>query len=342
LPGWQEKEAEKAARGTFAGKLSSLEEDTIKEVGNISLGSAATILSQLVSRRVKITTPRLSYTTIAEIKAQFPAPCLVVEVAYVNGLAGKNLLVIAAKDAQIISRLMMQEDPRESGEMDEIHLSAVGEAMNQMMGSAATAMSDMFDRKISISPPRVEFRDVGMSLEEARLLEDDVEKFAQVSFRIEVEDLIDSEIIQIIPLKFAVEMTGYLLNRYQLDEGGDLEKGEEGKPVLPEPENNLQDISTETEAYPGEPAGEKGFNLLPEAGGLELVKDISVQIEGVIGKVRKPLSEILALSKGSLVEMDTNIGQPVDILANGKLVARAEIVAIREHFGLKLTEIVFK
>ncbi|MDO9574396.1 MAG: chemotaxis protein CheC, partial [Candidatus Contubernalis sp.] len=136
--------------------FNDMEKDALKEIGNISLGSSATTLSQLVSRRINITAPKLTYTTVEEIKDRYPAPCVIVEVSYCEGLKGKNVLIINARDAVIIAQLMMMQEPDGEGEIDEISISAVSEAMNQMMGASATAMSDLFNRMINISPPRLE------------------------------------------------------------------------------------------------------------------------------------------------------------------------------------------
>ena len=178
--------------------FNDLERDTLKEVGNISLGSSATVLSQLTSRRVNITTPALSYVTVQEINDRFTAPCILVEVEYVKGLIGSNLLIIDTRDAVIIGQLMMMEEPDPEIEMNEIHLSAVSEAMNMMMGAAATSMSDMFDRTIDISSPKVDHKQLNEAMGKEVIMQGDG-GFIQVAFKVEVEGLIDSELLQLMP-----------------------------------------------------------------------------------------------------------------------------------------------
>lgn len=191
--------------------LSSMEKDALGEIGNISMGSAATTLSVLLGHKVNITTPTVSVDTMSTIQNQYPMPYLVVEVGYVIGINGNNILAIQASDASIIADLMMGGDglnPQE--ELNEIHMSAVGEAMNQMMGTVATSLSTMFNKKIDISPPKVNLIDLGAEDKITDLVNND-EPVVKTSFRMEVDGLIDSEIMQILPLNVAKEMVSFLM-----------------------------------------------------------------------------------------------------------------------------------
>ena len=144
-------------------QLSSMEQDTLAEISNISMGSAATALSMLVNRKVRITVPSVSISTPHMIKESYPVPCIIVNVQYLSGLQGENILVIRERDALVIGNLMMGEDGTNLPDtIDELYLSAVTEAMNMMMGSAATAMSDLFNDTIDISPPTTERRDLSL------------------------------------------------------------------------------------------------------------------------------------------------------------------------------------
>lgn len=211
--------------------LSSMEKDALGEIGNISMGSAATTLSVLLGHKVNITTPTVSVDTMSTIQNQYPMPYLVVEVGYVIGINGNNILAIQASDASIIADLMMGGDglnPQE--ELNEIHMSAVGEAMNQMMGTVATSLSTMFNKKIDISPPKVNLIDLGTEDKITDLVNND-EPVVKTSFRMEVDGLIDSEIMQILPLDVAKEMVTFLM-------GGGAEaeaQAEEAPAPAPEP-----------------------------------------------------------------------------------------------------------
>ena len=215
-----------ASSGLSDDLLSSMEKDALGEIGNISMGSAATTLSVLLGHKVNITTPTVSLDTMSTIQNQYPMPYLVVEVGYVVGINGNNILAIQASDASIIADLMMGGDglnPQE--ELNEIHMSAVGEAMNQMMGTVATSLSTMFNKKIDISPPKVNLIDLGSEEKITELLQSD-EPVVKISFRMEVDGLIDSEIMQILPLDVGKEMVNFLM-------GGCAEA--ETEPEAPEP-----------------------------------------------------------------------------------------------------------
>ena len=142
--------------------LSDMQKDALGEIGNISMGSAATTLSVLLGHKVSITTPTVSMSTMSAIRESYPMPYLIVEVGYTVGIDGNNILAIQASDACIIADLMMGGDgTAPPSDLNEIHMSAVGEAMNQMMGAVATSLSSMFNKKIDISPPKVNLIDLG-------------------------------------------------------------------------------------------------------------------------------------------------------------------------------------
>ena len=209
--------------------LSSMEKDALGEIGNISMGSAATTLSVLLGHKVNITTPTVSVDTMSTIQNQYPMPYLVVEVGYVIGINGNNILAIQASDASIIADLMMGGDglnPQE--ELTDIHMSAVGEDMNQMMGTVATSLSIMFNKKIDISPPKVNLIDLGAEDKITDLVNND-EPVVKTSFRMEVDGLIDSEIMQILPLDVAKEMVSFLMG------GGAEAEAQEAPAPAPEP-----------------------------------------------------------------------------------------------------------
>ena len=186
-------------------KLTPEESDALGEISNISMGTAATTLSILVNNRVDITTPTVSYTTLEELSAQSEAPVVFIYISYKTGLQGKNLLILKERDVKVITDLMMGGDGTnvDDTELNDLHLSAICEAMNQMMGSAATSMSSMINEMVDISPPTATRVDFGEGLDKASLGDLSGQLFAQVSFRMEIGDLVDSEIMQLYPIEFA-------------------------------------------------------------------------------------------------------------------------------------------
>lgn len=247
-----EKEAEETADSiNQEDYLTTIEVDTLGEIGNISFGSSATTLSTLLNQKVEITTPQVAVIRKTDLLTEFEFEMVSVEVKYVEGFTGQNVFVIKANDAAIISDIMLGGDGTNPDmNMTEIHLSAVQEAMNQMMGAAATSMSTIFNKKIDISPPNVE---VG---EEAKLTSAnsiDEEVFVQVSFQLKVGELIDSSIMQIIPFPFANELVDELLNPKDSGQEEDKAVDEIEKAIAeenPAPAANNQSQGTHPAAPP--------------------------------------------------------------------------------------------
>lgn len=208
--------------------LSSMEQDALGEIGNISFGSSATALSTLLNQKVDITTPTVSLIEKSKLAVEFPHPYVAIQVEYTEGFSGINMLVIKQSDAAIIADLMLGGDGLNPADLlGEIQLSAVQEAMNQMMGSAATSMSTIFSKKVDISPPSIELLDVSNGEGEDALPKSDL--LAKISFRLRVGDLIDSNIMQLLPLPFAKSLVDELLG------GSSTDSQAPQTPVQPEP-----------------------------------------------------------------------------------------------------------
>lgn len=190
--------------------LSALEQDALGEIGNITFGSAATALSTLLSMKVDITTPKVSIITRERFEAEFPKPHVAIHVTYVDGFEGINSLVIKTRDAQVIADLMLGGNGNPTDEeLNEIHVSAVQEAMNQMMGSSATSMSTIFNRFVNISPPGIDILNMSSGDGVSNLPPD--ETLIKISFRLAIGDLIDSTIMQLLPVQFAKDMVNSLI-----------------------------------------------------------------------------------------------------------------------------------
>ncbi|MFC3769885.1 flagellar motor switch phosphatase FliY [Paenibacillus sp. GCM10012303] len=191
--------------------LSPIEQDALGEIGNITFGSAATALSTLLGKKVDITTPKVSIIAREELEREFPRPHVAIHVNYVDGFDGINLLVIKTKDAQVIADLMMggTGNVADDSELSDIHISAVQEAMNQMMGSSATSMSTIFNRFVNISPPGINILDLPNGEGKDQLPREEV--FVKISFRLIIGDLIDSTLMQLLAVSFSKEMVNILL-----------------------------------------------------------------------------------------------------------------------------------
>ncbi|HHX73864.1 MAG TPA: flagellar motor switch phosphatase FliY, partial [Firmicutes bacterium] len=193
-------------------RLTPLQLDALGESGNIAMGAAATALSQLLGQQVQITTPHLTYRTMKEIRDAHPVPCVLIRVHYKRGLQGSNIFILSEQDAGIIANLMMGNPEQPAPEtLDELYLSAVSEAMNQMMGSSATAMSEMFGRIIDITPPELEYITNLQEADSEQVEIADEQEVIQIAFKLTVGNHINSTMLQIVPEEFAVTLVEEML-----------------------------------------------------------------------------------------------------------------------------------
>ena len=368
-----------------AEKLTAEESDAFGEISYISMGTAATTLSILVNNRVYITTPTVSYTTLEELSAQCEAPVVFIYISYKTGLQGKNLLILKERDVKVITDLMMGGDGTnvDDTELSDLHLSAICEAMNQMMGSAATSMSSMINEKVDISPPTATRVDFGEGLDEAALGDLSGQLFARVSFRMEIGDLVDSEIMQLYPIEFA----RLIYQQFVGKTGGDsAENAPASQAVAVEPASQPVPEPTPTpqpQAQPAAPAPQpqavpqnfanpqqqpmagmqqpmyavppqdiniqpaqfQNFAQAPQLDGIapeniDLIMDVPLEVTVELGRTSKSIKDILDFAPGTIIELDKLAGEPVDVLVNGKFVAKGEVVVIEESFGIRVTEII--
>lgn len=350
--------------------LTDAERDAVGEIANINMGTAATTLSTLLNNKVTITTPRVSYVTIQELSQQYNRPCVFIHISYIDGIDGNNILILKEQDVKIITDLMMGGDGTNTeGELSELHLSAISEAMNQMMGSAATSLSSMLERKVDISPPSASLVDLNDTIEDediATFLDDEI---VQVAFDMKIGDLIDSQIMQLYPFEFARE----LYKRFIGDKGMESSAteqtaGEQATMTQPAaqqvaqpqpqvqaaPQMQMQPQMMETpvmqQPYPMmqpnvsvQPAQFQTFNPaiapLLQQENIDLIMDVPLEVTVELGRSNKSIKEILDFAPGTIIELNKLAGEPVDVLVNGKFVAKGEVVVIEENFGIRLVEI---
>ncbi|KKB44676.1 flagellar motor switch phosphatase FliY [Bacillus thermotolerans] len=340
--------------------LEGFEKDALGEIGNISFGSSATALSSLLNQKVDITTPAVTVINRHSLKDEFPLPYVAIEVEYTQGFTGAtNLLVIQQKDAAIIADLMLGGTGLDtSPELGELQLSAVQEAMNQMMGSAATSMSTIFNKRVDISPPSINLLDLNEGTGEEKI--QDLELLVKISFRLRIGHLIDSNIMQLVPLDFAKDLVAELM-------GAGIEQPEKGERIQPQPapaadrhpEGNQAGRAQKTmpvrQNQPSEnmrvqqkevniqPAVFSSFDTAPsetgESRNLNMLMDIPLQVTVELGRTSRSVKEVLELSAGSIIELDKLAGEPVDVFINSRLIAKGEVVVIDENFGVRITDI---
>ena len=355
------------ANGNSGDSLSDTEKDAIGEIANISMGTAATTLFSLVNRKVEISTPVVSVSTWDDVVANYEKPCVFIKIAYTVGLDGSNILVLKENDVKVITDLMMGGDGTNiDGELGELHLSAISEAMNQMMGSSATSLSSMLNKMIDISPPSANVIDLSDTVDEGEIDEFLSGEFVKISFKMEIGDLVDSEIMQLYPFSFAREMYESFQKNMAMDSEnvkedvapvptpapqataqpamGQQPMGQPmmgqsmmGQPMMAQPQIMGQSVNVQ-------PAQFSPFGAMPNGAyqpeNIDLIMDVPLEVTVELGRTSKSISDILDFGPGKIIELNKLAGEPIDVLVNGKYVAKGEVVVIEESFGVRITEII--
>ena len=437
--------------------LTDVEKDAIGEVANISMGSSATTLYSLVNRKVNITTPVVTLATWNTLLDTYEKPCVFIQIKYTQGLDGTNILVLKEHDVKVITDLMMGGDGTNTdGELGELHLSAISEAMNQMMGSAATSLSTLLQTVIDISPPESSLFDLTEVKDGKEIAPFLGGTFVKIAFRMQIDDLVDSTIMQLYPIDFAKKLVETFINTQMSSLDGAVEE-QPAQVKDSASEQNMQGSAamagtTDHMTQPGmdsmgqqgsvnmngmpqmgmNPMGNMGMNQMGntpmgmagvnQMGGMDmnqmgmnqmgnmngmnqmgnmngmnpmgnmngmnqmgnmngmgmmnqmgnmgmpqqnvnvqpaqfqsfsndsmglsgqenigLIKDVPLEVTVELGRTTKSISEILEFSPGTIIELDRIAGEPIDVLVNGKFVAKGEVVVIEESFGVRITEII--
>ncbi len=367
-------------------RLTDAEIDAVGEIANINMGTAATTLSTLLNNKVTITTPRVSYVTMSELSEQYDRPCVFIHISYIEGIDGNNILILKEQDVKIITDLMMGGDGTNIDvELSELHLSAISEAMNQMMGSAATSLSSMLERKVDISPPSASLVDLNDTIDDdiiANFLEGQI---VQVAFDMKIGDLIDSQIMQLYPFEFARELYDKFMSNTMGTPAPTPEPEPapapapapqpvmqqpmpdasmmQGQPMMQQPmpdASMMQGQPMMQQPYMGQPMMQQpymmpvqnvnvqpaqfqpfnaGVSPMMQQENIDLIMDVPLEVTVELGRTNKSIKEILDFAPGTIIELNKLAGEPVDVLVNGKFVAKGEVVVIEENFGIRLTEI---
>lgn len=407
--------------------LTEVEKDAIGEVANISMGSSATTLYSLVNRKVNITTPVVTLATWDTLLDDYEKPCVFIQIKYTQGLEGTNILVLKEHDVKIITDLMMGGDGSNTdGELGELHLSAISEAMNQMMGSSATSLSTMLKTMIDISPPDASLRDLTKYHSGEEISPFLGGTFVKISFRMQIGDLVDSTIMQLYPIEFAKKLVETFINTQmgilepepepapapapapapgtmnltqtdlnsfgsQQPDMGSMQQMNMGmgmqqpdmsgmgmnqmgmnpmmnqmgmnpmmngmgmnpmmnpmgmnpmmnqmgmNPMGGMAQNNMQNVNIQPAQF--QSFSNEGAEI-PGQENIGLIKDVPLEVTVELGRTTKSISEILNFTPGTIIELDRIAGEPIDVLVNGKFVAKGEVVVIEESFGVRVTEII--
>ncbi|MFA9375369.1 MAG: flagellar motor switch phosphatase FliY [Lachnotalea sp.] len=368
--------------------LTEAEKDAVGEIANISMGTAATTLYSLVNTKVTITTPVVTYATWEDITQNYDRPCVFIQISYKDGLEGKNILILKERDVKVITDLMMGGDGTNiEGDISELHVSAICEAMNQMMGSSATSLSAMLNKVVDISPPTATVVDLNDNINEEEIASFLAGTFVRVSFKMEIEGLVDSSIMQLYPIDFAKElyekfsatheesMLSSQESKAQAEPEGPQQQQMQQQQMQQQPMNmdpqymnnmgmqmqqpnmqmqqpymqmqqpymQMQQPNMQGQPQNVQPAQFQAFtntNFVSGNENIGLIMDVPLQVTVELGRTSKSIQEILEFSPGTIIELNKIAGEPIDVLVNGKYVAKGEVVVIEESFGVRVTEII--
>ncbi len=386
------------------GKLTTLSEmqlDAIGEIMNISMGSAATAVSELLNAKVWITTPKVSVVEASRLNYDRLEPAICVKIEYIKGLSGSNLMILKEDDVQLILNQLMGKPPVISPdfEFDELNISAVSEVMNQMMGASSTALSDFLGMSIDISTP------TPYILSEINIADlqnyEQTDMVAAINFDLTIDGVIKSEFISVLDINLAATLADRVLGGANSAEAPAPEPQTTPAPtpapspveqVAPAPSPIPQAMPAQQPVQPTAPMptpqpmpdmyAQQGYYGYPgqpnpamyaqpvqpmmqpqpavnyrnaqlaqfenfeaplgteQKENLQLLMDVPLQISVEIGSTRKKIKDILEFSQGTIIELERQAGAPVDVMVNGNLIARGDVVVIDDNFAVRITEIV--
>ncbi len=424
----------------LADVFGDVEKDAIGEIMNITMGSAATAVSNMLSAKVWITTPSVSVITAKDLSFPELEPSIMVKIKYIQGVDGQNVLILKQNDVQLILNQLMglPLEVTEDFEFDEMNISAVCEVMNQMMGASATALSEIIDTTVDISTPEAIVQDTGASIAQVYELGAD-DSIVSIRFNLTIDNVINSEFMSILTIDLAKEMAEKMMAGYSADAeeepesapaasapapapsasssggGASLSQAEiealmgGGGASAPAPAPAPTPAPTPAPAPAAQPApavppqqqmppygydpnmqqGMPPYGYPPQQMGypqqmppqgmyqqpygyapqqpvmniqpvqlqsfaaynssaltqeqndnLKLLMGVPLNVSVEIGSTTKKVKEILEFSQGTIIELERQAGAPVDIVVNGNLVARGDVVVIDDNFAVRITEII--
>ena len=378
-------------------EFSSYEIDAVGEILNISMGSAATAVSELLNAKVWITTPQVSVVKAADLNYDRLEPAICVKIS------GQNMMVLKQDDVQLILNQLMGNPLVVSPdfEFDEMNISAVSEVMNQMMGASATALSDLLGISVDISTPTPYLIEQTNFCQLAEL--DPDETIVAVTFNLSVDGVMNSEFMSVMSVDLAKSLSDKMIEKFHGDEA-EAQPAKQPDPApaaqpapaapqsapapapqpaapapQPDPAQGMaQPQQPAPGAYPYPPQGQPAYpgygyqnqyaaygaypppvppvNIqnaqlhqfdamdfgLPtdQQDNLKLLMGVPLEISVEIGTAKRKVKDILEFTQGTIIELERQAGAPVDVVVNGNLIARGDVVVIDDNFAVRITEIV--
>ncbi len=373
-------------------EFSSYEIDAVGEILNISMGAAATAVSELLNAKVWITTPEVSVTKVEDLNYTRLEPAICVKIVYVAGITGVNMMVLKQDDVQLILNQLMGNPLTISPdfEFDELNISAVSEVMNQMMGASATALSDLLGTSVDISTPTPYIIEQTNFCELSELSPE--ETVVTVNFTLNVDGVMNSEFMSIMSVDLAKTLSGKMVNSFASEEEAAADSAPAPAPApaaapAPQPAAPVQQpvaaaaapmpvqqpmyAAPPQQPYPpqagyGYPPQYAAYGAYPppvppvniqnaqlhqfdnvdfglqsdQQDNLKLLMGVPLEISVEIGTAKRKVKDILDFTQGTIIELERQAGAPVDVVVNGNLIARGDVVVIDDNFAVRITEIV--
>lgn len=317
-----------------------IDTNTLKQTNSISLMQTSTVLSMFIDgKEVKVTPEEVIVETWDNFTKKERGKYILIEMSFSDGLSGEGVLLLKSDDASIISSLIMGGEGETKEDLSDLELTAISETISQMLSSYGSSLSSSISRKVSVRVDNISIKSIDTTTPVFSLLSKD--GFVLSKFGLKVDNLINSNFCQLLPISVAEDM---LKNISHDREKEPQEKAESGL-------FDLEDIQSVTQSMPQHIDGKDqnirkvAFSPLEpreipkEISNIDLIMDVPLSISVELGRAKMSIQEVLELSPGSVVELDKIEGEAVDILANGRLIAKGEVVVIGETFGVRLVEI---
>lgn len=298
----------------------TVDQNAVKEIfSTIISGSVLPALSMyLGGRNIHLTNITVEAKPQNAIANDFPGKNVQVDIDYQGSLNGRNLIIFNTADAGRIGALMMGNDSGASVELTEAHLSTVQEFVNQFLSLMANQLSSRTGGNITTTPPAISVADSPASL--------------QIPQANPVKITYDFNIEGIASVKMFHVLDGAIVSAVTPASGtGMFQQQALGV------QQNVHQADISSVKYPQ--FGETGM-AHPASTEISMLLDVPMTLTVELGRTSRLVKEILGLGEGSVIELDKLAGEPVDLLVNGKLLAKGEVVVIDENFGVRITDIV--
>ena len=303
--------------GAHAAAVAQLTDETriaVERTARIAAQSSADVLTTLIGDRVTATLPEIEVQPPDPL-GELAYPLVTVEVSYVSGVNGANLFVLTPEQSATLAAVMMGLDAPSGDGLSDLELSAVSEAMNQMMGAATNVLADTLSLDIEVAPP---ICSVIADVDRARATFEHPAYCAR--FRI-VSDRLTADVVQLVPTDFALHLQAAFA------------AADHGRAVTAEP--HLVHGPTEPTATSNAAAARTN----PGAVDFDALRGVQVRVSAELGRARVPVSDVMNLPPGAIVELDRMPSEPIDILVNGRAFARARLVLVDGEYAAQIVSL---